>query len=238
MRWDLTTGERLPDQADHKQNLLNLKLPAKLLEVAPDGKRLIAWVPDGARGTYVNIYDLAEGKLLQESQDTGRNVGTVSVTPDGKRAALGAAGGSVRIYDLTPKWTLQPGGDWNLFELKDSVSAAALSADGKILVVGNDQGTVKICDVENRKDLHTLKGHTQQVSFAAVSPDGKRCVTVDDANVIRLWDVATGKDLLEWEIRVPMQVTGNFCPMVAFTPDGKHIVTANSNTTMYVLQVP
>ena len=237
-RWDVATGERLPDTQDHKLNLLGLLGPVKKLQVTADGKRLVFWTYLSSRGSKVTEIDLAGGQFITEGQDAGRNVRCADFTPDGKRVAMGAKGGSVRVFDIVPKWTLLPGGDFNVFAPEETVSAIGISQDGKTLVAGNDLGVVKICSAEDRKVLHTMNGHNQQIRYAAVSPDGKRCVTVDDANVIKLWDIATGKELREWDIRVPMQVTGNFCPMVAFTPDSKHVVTANANTTMYVLALP
>jgi hypothetical protein len=50
--------------------------------------------------------------------------------------------------------------------------------------------------------------------------------------------VATGKELRSWDLRVPVQPEKPFVRGLAFTPDGKHVATANGNTTLYLLECP
>ena len=52
-----------------------------------------------------------------------------------------------------------------------SVSAVAVFADGKRVVSGSDDGTVKIWDVETGEELRTLSGHSSSVSAVAVFAD-------------------------------------------------------------------
>jgi hypothetical protein len=48
--------------------------------------------------------------------------------------------------------------------------------------------------------------------------------------VVRLWETASGKELRNW--RLPVGVLA-----VAFSPDGRHVITSNSNTTLYILRL-
>ena len=75
-------------------------------------------------------------------------------------------------------------------------------------------------------------------SRAPVSADGKYAASAGQDNVIKLWDVATGKELRRYPIAVPVQERGGFVSQLAFTPDGRHLVTANANTTLYLLDLP
>jgi hypothetical protein len=56
-------------------------------------------------------------------------------------------------------------------------------------------------------------------------------------NCVKVWDAA-GKELRNW----PMPAVGpdqhGLVTQLIFTPDGRYIVTANANTTLFMLQVP
>ncbi len=66
-----------------------------------------------------------------------------------------------------------------------------------------------------------LRGHTADLWNADFSPDGKYLVTSSSDKTARLWDVATGKN-----IRV-FSDSSSGLEWVAFSPDGKHILTAD-----------
>lgn len=52
---------------------------------------------------------------------------------------------------------------------------------------------LQLWDVEKRKRLFTLEGHSDNVACAAFSPDRTLLATGSNDKTVRLWDVATGK---------------------------------------------
>jgi hypothetical protein len=60
---------------------------------------------------------------------------------------------------------------------KGSVDSVAYSPDGKRIVSGSVDGTLKVWDAQTGQDLLTLKGHTGWVFSVGYSPDGKRIVS-------------------------------------------------------------
>jgi WD40 repeat protein len=52
---------------------------------------------------------------------------------------------------------------------------------------------------------------------------------------VRLWDPASGKPLEGGVLR--LGPPGGAIPKVAFTPDGRHLVTTNGNGTLYILRL-
>ena len=69
----------------------------------------------------------------------------------------------------------------------------AFSPDSKILASGNQDSTIKLWDVANRKEKSILKGHSKDVSGVAFSPDGKTLASGSRDSTIKLWDVAATK---------------------------------------------
>src|SRR5262249_28365858 len=150
----------------------------------------------------------------------------------------GARDGSVRLFDLDRKGEPAPGGDWFVHERNQGGGDVVFSPDNKWMISGGIHGEIKICLVEKRAVVRTLKGHTHRVGPLVGSPDGKPFASAGFDNVVKLWEPATGRELRRWDMGLPLQDRGGFVAQMAFTPDGRGLVTANANTTLYVLDLP
>jgi WD40 repeat protein len=97
----------------------------------------------------------------------------------------------------------------------DPVYSVAFSPDGKQVVSGSHDKTVRLWDAAIGTLLQTLEGHTSSVNSVAFSPDGKQVVSSSHDKTVRLWDAATGTLLQTLE--------GHTDPVysVTFSPDGK-----------------
>jgi len=62
----------------------------------------------------------------------------------------------------------------------------AFSPDGKQVVSGSHDETVRLWDAATRAALQRLEGHSGCVSSVAFSPDGKQVVSGSDDETVRL----------------------------------------------------
>ncbi|NCQ94376.1 MAG: hypothetical protein GPJ13_04130, partial [Microcystis aeruginosa W11-06] len=84
----------------------------------------------------------------------------------------------------------------NRLEGHDSVvTSVNFSPDGKTLVSGSRDKTIKLWNVETGQEIRTLKGHDDYVRSINFSPDGKTLVSGSADNTIKLWNVETGQEI-------------------------------------------
>lgn len=108
------------------------------------------------------------------------------------------------------------------------VSAVAFSTDGKYIVSGHADKTVRI---ETATGLEVLRmNHDDVVTSVTFSPDGKYVLSGSKDKTIRLWDRNTGHEVLR--ITQP-----GFVRSVAFSVDGKYIVSGCDDKTVSVWDI-
>ena len=111
------------------------------------------------------------------------------------------------------------------------VNSVAFSPDGKQVVSGSADKTVRFWDVVTGAELQTLKGHSDYVRLVAFSPDGKQVVSGSEDKTVRLWDVATGAALQT------LKGHSDYIYSVAFSPDGKQVVSGSSSSSSSLFNV-
>ncbi len=102
----------------------------------------------------------------------------------------------------------------------------SFSPDGKTLVSGNTDKTVKLWNVTTGRLLASLEGHIGRINSVSFSFDGKTIVSGSDDKTIKLWDIDTGKLLADFK--------GHTDPInsVSFSPDGKTIASGSNDKTI------
>ena len=108
------------------------------------------------------------------------------------------------------------------------VLSVAFSPDGKRIVSGSEDQTLKVWDATTGQETLTLKGHTGAVQSVAFSPDGKRIVSGSDDQTLKVWDATTGQETLT------LKGHTGAVQSVAFSPDGKRIVSGSDDQTLKV----
>src|SRR5512147_3139319 len=61
----------------------------------------------------------------------------------------------------------------SLEDHSDSVYSVAISADGRTIVSGSDDNTIKVWNLATGELLRTLNGHSNSVSNVAISADSR-----------------------------------------------------------------
>ncbi|KAL4065636.1 WD40-repeat-containing domain protein [Scleroderma yunnanense] len=108
------------------------------------------------------------------------------------------------------------------------VTSVALSPDGRRIVSGSNDMTVRVWDAECGVLIgNPLQVHIGYVQSVAFSPDGTRIVTGSFDTTLKLWDMRKGM-----QIGDPFQGHTGPVNSVAFSPNGALIVSGSNDMTV------
>ena len=108
------------------------------------------------------------------------------------------------------------------------VNAFEVSRDGRRVISGSGDGTLRIWDVETGAQLEVLRGHTREIVAVAVSAGGQWGVSGSWDHTLSLWDLERGKAV--------KTLTGHngVVNAVAMFPVGRRAISASSDATLRV----
>jgi WD40 repeat protein/tetratricopeptide (TPR) repeat protein/tRNA A-37 threonylcarbamoyl transferase component Bud32 len=205
--WDVTVDHEITKLAGHHSSVSSIAF-------SPDGRRLVSGSQDGM----VKLWDtrsLTELMTLRSSQEKAI-IYSVAFSPDGRYVA---SGGSAQTFKI---WDAANGSEMTTFHGHEgSIETVAFSPDGKHVASGSGDKTLKVWDVSSGKELMTLKGHESGLICVAFSPDGKFIAAGSRDPNIRVWEWQTGSECL-----ILRGHSRGIILSVAFSPDGKRIVSA------------
>ena len=72
----------------------------------------------------------------------------------------------------------------------------AISPDGKRIVSGSVDNTVKVWDADKGTEIAHPQGAHRPVTSVAFSPDGKRIVSGSQDKTVKVWDADKGTETL------------------------------------------
>jgi WD40 repeat protein/tRNA A-37 threonylcarbamoyl transferase component Bud32 len=202
---------------------------------SPDGMRL-ASVGDGKT---VRVWDASTGREVLDLRGHTDMILSVAYSPDGRRIASAGRDATIRLWDATPLQQSerqevhtfsQVGGEVSATE-GGAVMTLAISPDGQRVASASEDTHVKVWDLRSGLGCVEFSG-TQSVVFSlAWHTDGRRfCssgVERGKGYIVSVWDAPTSLEAF----RLP---AGRETFAVAFSPDGRYLVTGGANQTVQV----
>ncbi len=191
--------------------------PAFHLAFSPDGKFLASACSHDAF-----VWEVATAKQVHRAPAAWSCLvlpgPAVAFSRDGKLLAVAAEGkrrkSRIDLWD-TSSWKLVR----SLIGHTALVVGLAFTADGKRLVSGSDDGSVRLWDVVAGKQLRCHHEELGPVGGVVLACDGKVLAACITSGEVHAWDTASGKELWSADLSAPVQA-------VAVSPDGKTLAAA------------
>ncbi len=231
----VATPELHMKSGDMTMQLVQTAPKVTSVAISDDGRYVLSNSYDNS----FRLWDIGTGKELRQfsGQASGyMGDGIVSAfSPDGKHAVSGGRG--LKIWDLTTGQVLRTFGDVR-------VNAVAYSSDGKYILSGGWPATIKriqphliLWDAFSYEIRQTFDAN-QYISSVALSPDGRYAASGGWRNgELKLWDVSSGK-LLRAEKGGVASWLSSGVGAVAFSPDGKLLVSGEADGRIKLYSVP
>lgn len=151
---------------------------------SPDAREALTASDDGT----LELWDMKEGADLHRMKDVGP-VGAVGFGA-GVIRAIGSEG-RITFFERTK---LQKS-----LEAGAKAARAPVALAGKLALLGNEKGLVKVWDVETAREVRTLDGRLP-LRAVAVSASGKRGLT-GGAEFLKVFDVSSGFELRGLDVK-------------------------------------
>lgn len=154
------------------------------LAFSPDGCYLISCGADGS----VRLWDALQCKPLGVLLECSDWLNAVCFLPDG-RVAVGGDDRHIAILTI-PDGSLQ--WDW---ENHTAVRSLTCSPDGRLLVIGGEDGSITVWDVQARQMIGAFPLLRVPLTAVHISPDGRNLAVGGEDGSLKVFALSTRKEL-------------------------------------------
>ncbi|ACB54547.1 WD-repeat protein [Crocosphaera subtropica ATCC 51142] len=137
--------------------------------------------------SYIKIWKLSTGQIYRTLFGHRQPIQTLAIHL-GNRPFIASGSHKIKLWNFLTGESLL-----TLFGHKQLVSCLAISPDGKILISGSIDKTLRIWDLKTGNLLKTLTGHKNFITTLILSEDGETIVSGSTDKTIKLWDLKSGK---------------------------------------------
>jgi WD40 repeat protein/uncharacterized caspase-like protein len=216
-------------------------------EGIPDMANSAAISPDGslaATGGEItaHLWNVASAAEIRSFVGHVDQITAITFSPNGRLLATGSEDGTARLWDVFTGKQLRV-----LVGHSDKLSAVRFSHDGRFILTGSADGTIRLWSANTGKEIKRYGEHAagifSLISSIAFSPDDRYvlsgCLETSDLTAnkevqisyfARLWDARTGREVKRFKHHEPVT-------SVAFSPDGRSVLTASLDATARVWNI-
>lgn len=226
--WDTRTGNLTSNLTEHTSWIRSLAF-------SPDGKTLAS----GDESKTIFLWDVKGGdRLATFKLPAGGGHHALAFSPNGNFLASGSSNGTIYLWNATKteeRWwdavgQYMPSLVFNGHNAR--VTNLAFSPDGKMLISGSQDGTVRAWDALTGSQLFTCSEFMAPIVGIFFSQDGRTVTSVNRGRSLyriiqhRLWDSRTGSQLSMHAIKI--------LDAEAISSDGTTLAAENRNRTFHL----
>lgn len=217
--WDVTSRQELWKVQGHSDDIVGLAVSSDSSYVASASMDLSVKLWRASNGTPV-------GSTL--NSDAGAAL-SVDFSSDGKWL-LGGGTGFLCLWNMDKAILSEPADPLDHSRQHPySMAVSMSSTDQSLVVQGNDDGSLKVWDLQSTTLLHDVPsspGASKSVTAIAFAPDGRKMVVADEAGLVCVRDAHTLSGLLSFRAHEDAVWS------IRYSHDGLKVVTASRDQTI------
>ncbi|MFH7025535.1 MAG: NB-ARC domain-containing protein [Heteroscytonema crispum UTEX LB 1556] len=225
--WNLENGEALHTLVGHRASV-------QAVTVVFTNKK--KWVISGSYNDTLRVWNLETGKEEFTLGDSDM-VWSIAATRDGERVISASEDGTLTVWKVAT-WEKE----YTLKSHSEPVRTVTVTSDGKQIISGSSDGTLKIWKADTWENKATISGHTAWVLAVAVTPDSKQIISASGNKLfsndytLKIWNLEKCDFSLDTEYDTKT-AHDRSVEVVAFTPDGKQVISASKDNTIKIWKV-
>lgn len=230
--WDTNTGKSVARLTGHNWWVWSAQFD-------PKGERIVTASQDSS----VIVWQAADADRYQpiaQFTDHEEAVYCAAFSPDGQSVASGGYDMTIRLWQPSRVGAIDIAS--RIDESADAATGAvvlsghtgpvrslAFASDGKLLLSGSHDNSLRLWDLVNDREIKTLRGHGSRVESVDLTSDGLMAASGGQDGTLRVWDVAGYAELRSLGSRA---LAGHADAILAarFTGDGR-VITASRDRT-------
>jgi WD40 repeat protein len=217
--WDVDTGEVIAKWVGHT-----------------DRVNCVCWSRDGGRvvsgagyDRTAMVWDVESGKTVLAIETGLLAVNAVIYSPD--MTTIATAGYNKYEEEYLKIWDAKTGKLVANLKHTHEVFSLAWTADGKTLISGSLDPSIRTWNTTTWQQIAVLTGHTTIVYGIAISPNGRILASASYDNTARLWNLETGQP-----IGSPLQHQ-DIVRCTSFSTDGQLLATGCEDHNAYMWDI-
>jgi len=223
--WDIKTGQCLKVlEAEPVWTIGSTPNRVKAVSISPDGRYAVSGSSDHA----VRVWDLHTGECVNTINGFGEEVNAVCFSPDNRRIVSGYTSdytnrGAMYVCEpdtesfnqtmLGPEFTTQ-------------LSEGSISSNGRYLVTGNNDYTLRVLNMETGQWVQRIEGSGDTIESVCIGPDNGFAISGCHDNTVQVWDLKTGRCLRT------LKGHNSFVKSVCISTDGLRALSASWDHTL------
>ena len=207
-RWDIMSGREIRTYRGHKSTVF-------ALAISRDGKMALS----GSSDETLKLWNIQTGKDLRTFSGHADWVLSVAFSPDGKYALSGS-----HVKDSPKLWDLKTGKIVRSLPVhSQGVYAISYSPSGKYVLFAGGDGTLRLWDIINYKELKTITVTRNGVlRIASFFRNDKYAFSGGVDNTVTLWDLERGEAIKQlWH--------SDWVDTIAISKDAKYLLSGGEN---------
>jgi len=248
-------GDRGEIKIWHVEESITARLPVKhssevtICALSPDARAVASVSGKSSNENEIKVWSAETGVAVAELSGHSSEIKTCEYLPNSRTIVTGSADGALRLWDAhvperttrsrLRKWltsTARKKPASTLDGHHEDVWACSCSVDGKRIVSGSRDYTLRLWDASNGYPLGILGAHSAAIYDCAFSPDGRLIVSGAYDGTLRIWDAET-RELLVTEEEEGFSKSSRSINTCAFSRDGRCVVSGASNGMIRVWQI-